>query len=169
MSDPTRGAPDSPTVCPCRAPTVFRCYAPSVGVSTCEQLSNSRTFQRLALRLHLNIKSVQEKGSAPRRLVHAARPRFAAACATHWTGRLALPALFPQLLTPRLSYSAAYARNTGKASLSNVNVADVANKASEVTQRASGYFGTFRENFRKEMEAVRQAEQARKGPKSPGS
>ena len=46
----------------------------------------------------------------------------------------------------------------GKAALPDLNATNVTEKATEVTQRAAGFVNTFRENFKKEMEAVRRTE-----------
>jgi uncharacterized tellurite resistance protein B-like protein len=50
-------------------------------------------------------------------------------------------------------------RRPGKASLQDLKVDDVA-KAGEVSQRATGFLAAFRANLKRELEAVRRAEEA---------
>jgi hypothetical protein len=51
-------------------------------------------------------------------------------------------------------------RRPGKASLQDLKVDDVAAKAGEVSQRATGFLAAFRANLKRELEAVRRAEEA---------
>lgn len=37
---------------------------------------------------------------------------------------------------------------------------DIKSKASEATERASGFFATFRQNYQQELEAMKQAEKS---------
>jgi len=48
----------------------------------------------------------------------------------------------------------------GKGALKDISVDDIKSKASEATERASGFFATFRQNYQKELEAMKQAEKA---------
>jgi len=48
----------------------------------------------------------------------------------------------------------------GKDALKDISVNDIKSKASEATERASGFFATFRQNYQQELEAMKQAEKS---------